>query len=357
LRVAHAKHHGCVRARFVVRPDLEARYQQGIFIPGKEFEALLRFSNTSNRVQRDRAPDGRGVAIKLLNVGDSGAALVPGIPDGLPDAGTTQDFLMISSPNFFTKDIRDFTIFRSILDNGTPLQRAPRLAAFFLTRPRELSVLVRTLLRSVSHPLNVVYHSVTASLHGPNMAVKYSLRVKPGQNLLEGAPDRADPNFLRAALQKTLHPAWGRPVELEFSIHVPGDRPLSVEDSSLNWERLGAIRIPVATITIEPQDCSSHAALEQCENTIFSPWHAIAQHKPLGSLNRARLMIYRASSLGRAVAPAVQPEASIGSQSLRLTPLIPPENHDISPAEEDPPDSDTGSDLRFPSSHEQPDAE
>ncbi|HKO47306.1 MAG TPA: hypothetical protein VJV79_06265 [Polyangiaceae bacterium] len=357
LRVAHAKHHGCVRARFVVRPDLDARYQQGIFVPGNEFEALLRFSNTSNRVQRDRDPDGRGVAIKLLNVDPVGAALVPGIPDGLPNAGTTQDFLMMSSPNFFAKNIRDFTIFRSILNIGSPLQRAPRLAAFFLSRPRELSVLARTFLRPVSHPLNVVYHSVTASLHGPNLAVKYSLRVKPGQNLPKETPDRGDPNFLRAALQRTLHPSSGRPVELEFSIHVPGDRPLSVEDSSLNWDRLGAIRIPVATITIEPQDFSSHAALEQCESYVFSPWHAIAPHKPLGSLNRARLTIYRASSMGRAVAAAVQPAPSMDARPLRLTPLPPPASRDISPSES-PPNSDTGPAFRiFPSSNEQPEAE
>ena len=48
LRGVHPKSHGCVKAEFVVRADIEKEYQVGLFAhPGRAYEAWIRFSNAS----------------------------------------------------------------------------------------------------------------------------------------------------------------------------------------------------------------------------------------------------------------------------------------------------------------------
>jgi hypothetical protein len=45
LRGVHPKSHGCVKAKFVINPDLDERYRVGLFSnPGEEFEAWNRLS-------------------------------------------------------------------------------------------------------------------------------------------------------------------------------------------------------------------------------------------------------------------------------------------------------------------------
>jgi catalase len=68
-RVQHEKAHGCVTAEFTVDPNIAKTYQHGIFAtPGKSYEAIIRFSSGSGKVQNDSSPDTRGMAIKLFNV-------------------------------------------------------------------------------------------------------------------------------------------------------------------------------------------------------------------------------------------------------------------------------------------------
>ena len=44
-RDAHAKGHGCVKAEFRVDENLYPRFAKGVFIPGKAYQAWVRFSN------------------------------------------------------------------------------------------------------------------------------------------------------------------------------------------------------------------------------------------------------------------------------------------------------------------------
>ena len=47
-RAVHPKAHGCVKAQFIVDPDLPAAYRVGVFAtPGKRYPAWIRFSNAT----------------------------------------------------------------------------------------------------------------------------------------------------------------------------------------------------------------------------------------------------------------------------------------------------------------------
>jgi catalase len=68
-RDAHPKAHGCVKAELQVMDTLPHHLAEGIFIPGKSYQAWIRFSNGSRDAsQADVKGDARGMAIKVLGV-------------------------------------------------------------------------------------------------------------------------------------------------------------------------------------------------------------------------------------------------------------------------------------------------
>jgi hypothetical protein len=56
----------------------------------------------------------------------------------------------------------------------------------------------------------------------------------------------------------------------------------------------------VARIVIPRQDIDAAGRDAQCEQTAFNPWHCLAEHRPLGNMNRARREIYTAMAKLRA---------------------------------------------------------
>jgi len=78
---------------------------------------------------------------------------------------------------------------------------------------------------------------------------------------------------------------------------------MPVEDVSVEWDEEVSKPIPVATLTIDVQDVDSpegRALAEECETMAFSPWNALAEHRPMGGINRLRQAVYLASQAKRA---------------------------------------------------------
>ena len=97
-RGQHAKHHGCVRAQFIVEPDLPLELRQGVFREPRTFLTWVRFSNGSK--DDDTQGDIHGMALKLLDVEG----------DKILDAERherTQDFILMDHPVFFSRDARN----------------------------------------------------------------------------------------------------------------------------------------------------------------------------------------------------------------------------------------------------------
>jgi len=78
LRGVHPKSHGCVKAEFLVNREIDEKYRVGLFaIPGKKFDAWIRYSNAAalreddlkiNSRDNERKNGSRGMAIKIINV-------------------------------------------------------------------------------------------------------------------------------------------------------------------------------------------------------------------------------------------------------------------------------------------------
>jgi hypothetical protein len=88
---------------------------------------------------------------------------------------------------------------------------------------------------------------------------------------------------------------------VQFALHVRkyvSEQPTPVEDGAVEWKESDSPWLPVATLTIPVQnvlDFVGQPARDRVDALAFNPWHAPAEFRPLGNLNRARRPVYAAS--------------------------------------------------------------
>jgi Catalase len=289
LRGVHPKHHGLLRAKFKVLENLSSHYAVGVFRPGTSYDAWIRVSNMSPDVKPDVEKDARGFAIKLerLRGEDTRDSQIGGAGE--------QDFLLASHPVFIVRDVRDYTLLQRVKATKRPTLHG---WVFLLRRPREVKILKQALRGTIDHILDLNYHSMIPYALGPHV-VKYLVRpVTP----LACAPVPGKPSndYLRERMQETLAPERGKRVTLEFCLVVPRGTVPSVEDACVDWTPELSLIVPAATIEIEPQNFSTPERMQHAEAIEFTPWHTLPEHRPLGSLSRARFAVYRESQAHRA---------------------------------------------------------
>lgn len=278
LRDAHPKAHGCVRAEFHVLPTLPNKLAKGVFIPGKTYQAWIRFSNGSRDAARaDIKRDARGMAIKLL--------AVPGkkIIDG---EAATQDFIMINHPVFFANEPGRY---RSLIQDINSDSYFKKLHIPFALGPKG-TMIALSLNTRISNPLQARYWSMVPyqlGLGSERQAVKYSARACSAER--DPMPEHPGHNFLRDALKNSLQK---KDACMEFLVQPRTSNKLSIEDSMTEWKETDAPFYPVAVIRIPEQVFDTPDQNKFCENLSFTPWHSLPEHKPLGAVNRLRKVIY-----------------------------------------------------------------
>jgi hypothetical protein len=277
-RDAHPKMHGLVEAEFIVHGDLPDAYRIGVFAQASVFKTWVRFSNANSAMQDDIKRDIRGIAIKLTQV--FGEKL-----NQEPDCLDNQDFLLISTDTFLCDDIQTFDGMVQALQ-GSWWQKI----TFFIANPSVVWKLL-TSFKVFANPLQIRYFSCTPYLLGQR-AVKYC--VTPVSQTIDVVPENPDSNFLRIAMKQQLQTA---PVEFVFGIQLQTDpKSMPIEDASALWKEAASPFFPVATLRIPIQNFDTQERNQQGENMRYSPWHCLAEHRPLGSINRARRLVYHAIS-------------------------------------------------------------
>jgi len=76
--------------------------------------------------------------------------------------------------------------------------------------------------------------------------------------------------------------------------HDPMSMP--VEDPLVLWDETVSPFQRVAIIRIPKKDINADGRAEIAENSAFTPRHSLPKHRPLGSNNRTRRVIYEAIS-------------------------------------------------------------
>jgi len=293
-RDAHAKGHGCVVAKFKVSRNVQPQFQYGVFQkPGAEYDAIIRYSNGNPSIQADSDKDPRGMAVKLLRV--EGPKLMPGEGDD-----ETQDFVMMNNPVFFIRTLAEYTQFNHLLTT-VPNGLWPIVKAYFLEDTfdplrwhlRELYLALQAGHAMPDSLLTTRYWSASAYTLGPKQYIKFSAIPCAGNHpkKVKGVTED-DPDYLRRELQ-AQSAAGGACFDFAVQPQVVG-KNMPVEDTTVEWSESDSPFVRLARIEIEARDNTSAEMYEQCENTAFNPWHALADHRPVGVMNRVRKSLYAA---------------------------------------------------------------
>jgi hypothetical protein len=283
-RALHMKPHVCAVGKLVVTAA-DAATRVGVFAsPGHEWPVYVRFSNGASRVRADKAPDVRGFSIKLVGV--PGKKLIPGLEDA-----PTQDFLFINEPVVPFKTADDFMKFQRAAKDG-PLKLFPRLIKSFGFG--RAFALVSGALKSpkVQSFATHAFHTAAPIAFGPT-AAKLALFPKPENADTSAGGD----DYLRVDLTTRLK-ARAHSWTLRAQLFVDDERT-PIEDTTVPWTGpfldLGVLSLPMQ----DPESPRGVEISQLVESLSFDPWHAIAEHQPLGGVMRARAAAYKASVLGR----------------------------------------------------------
>lgn len=291
-RALHGKSHAGLRARLRVLADLPPHARQGLFVEPRERRAYVRLSNGAGAALPDRGPDLRGLAIKVLDVDG---------PKVLGEA-RTQDFLMIDSPTVPFASPDEFVAF--VTATAEPKGAIGKVVRELGVR-RTLGLLaglVRTAKGKPRGVLDRTFYSATPVSFGPYAARYAAFPLHAASDEPAATPER---DYLRT---RTSARVKRGPLEYELRAQFFEGDGTPIEDSRVDWR---SPFVPVARLTIEAQDAGSPQGVRLgtfIETLSFDPWHALVEHRPLGSVMRARKHAYYASIQARSAAP--EPDGS-----------------------------------------------
>lgn len=287
-RALHRKQLTAAQGRLEVLADLPAFARHGLFAAPGKFDVQVRLSNGGLDRAPDRTPDIRGFALRVLGVqGDSALGNGP---------AKSQDFTLINQETFGFPKSEEFVAFvvAAAQGNGALLKHLVRRYGL-LGGPARLLRLLKTVGKPFGGFATEPLYSAAPIACGP-----YAVRVRllpsaangvatPGANADWGADFGA--RLARQELQ------W----DLQLQPFV-SEALTPIEDASVNWSSPYST---VAHLTLPLQDGASRkgqALLAQVEAAVFDPWQALAQHRPLGDVQRARKVVYFESQKGRGAA-------------------------------------------------------
>lgn len=270
---------GVDNAELAFRADLPDGLGAGDFTAGARLPAVVRLSNASGVAGPDGSPDLRGAALKIT----------------LPD-GSRHDLLMTSYPVSHARNATQFVEIAEIGAGPKDQVRARLVAKFGRAETARILDNLRQANRPSASLALESYWSRGAVLWGDTGPVRFRLSpagaASPASALPPGSPDG-----LRADFADRLNNA-----PVHFALHVQkyvSEGLTPIEDGAVEWKEDDSPWHHVATLTIPAQDLSGQrgrATRDRVDALAFNPWHAPADFRPLGNLNRARRTVYTASA-------------------------------------------------------------
>lgn len=298
-RAVHAKGQGLLRGRLHIQPGLPAEYAQGLFATPCQYEVLLRLSSPPAEQLPDSVSTPRAIAMKVMDV--------PGerVPESAGEH--TQDFLMVNGPVFTRPGPKGFLRDSKMLAATT--EKAPTGKKILSSVLRGAEAVIEAvggesgLIKNMggqprTHPLGETYFTQVPFLYGPYIA-KFSLvPSSPSVRALAKVHLAShEDDAQRDSVNAFFTAEHATPAEWELRVQLCTDtEKMPVEDASVEWDEQLSPYVTVARLVIPPQSAWDDSSSPQVEDQIaFTPWHALAAHRPLGALNRARKVVMSAS--------------------------------------------------------------
>ena len=336
LRDTHAKSHAAVKGTLeifdidqeAIKRELSQRaslsssqlntisLKQGLLSLPKQYPVWLRFANGGFTVKNDYEPDTRSMAMKVIGV--EGERLEQSYES------KTQDIIVHNSEFFFVKSIKDYNDFFSAVVKSKEttkkwLYQHPRqfLALLKGTSQVSKSLLTQrywsssasalglnpnfdasqTSIVPVEYPAVIKYGFTPVSPNSPHNRIPFESR--PGMpkfpfsdraKALGLDPSQAD-NYYRNDIIEALAKSdaqycW------DFGIQFQTSPKMSLDDTTITWKEKESPFFTVGRLTVNHQIIDFEKQFDFCENLRFSPWNGLAVHRPVGSINRLRGVVY-----------------------------------------------------------------
>ena len=234
-------------------------------------------SNGQPNVRPDEEKDVRGCAIKLMGVEG---------PKMLDDEKQTQDFVLVNAPVLGIKSVKEFYDIHTAMDEGILSLVAEVLNPF--DNHVRCMFMLNEAMHTCANLLECDYWGVGAYALG-EQAVKYKLRSSRERSAV--MPEAPSQDFLRERLVADLEDG---DVRFDFMVQLrTNPEQMPIEDASVRWDEEQAPFRKVAELHVASQRFDVDERRVMAERMSFQPWHAIAEHKPLGGGQVARGIIYR----------------------------------------------------------------
>ncbi len=285
----HVKSHAAVRARFRVPEGIPDFARHGLFQEPRSFDALVRFSNGFPGERWDALPDLRGCAVRVLDVPGERLLADPG------KAGQ-QDFIALNVPWIPFERPRDFLVISTSTSGNlltAPLEIRRQMGTAGALRVTRWGL---RLLRPIRSVATEAYWSNLPIRLGPH-AIKFKWTPRASARPW-AIPFRRD--HLRRELRRRLRRHEVR-FDLLAQFFVDEERT-PIERGGREWREADAPFVRLAELIIPECDLEAPAGrdlMRQLDDESFNPWNGLEAHRPLGSVQRSRLIVYGASARHR----------------------------------------------------------
>lgn len=277
MRPVFLKPHGVARGLFKMRPDLPEELRIGLFGLEK-FEAWVRFSSDTV----PSLPDIKttlGIGIKLFQV--PGKKLLEPETDAL-----THDLILQNHDVFFVdtaKDMCEFTRAGVVLGDYDSYLDAHPVTKEILSDMQKV----------VPSLLTTDFWSVLPYAFGEGRYVKYKL--VPYETSENGDQKEIESSsYLYHDLKERLIRGEAG---FKFMVQFQTDeQTMPLDQATVRWDEELSEPVHVADLVLYQQDIDARGQSEYGENLSYNPWHALAQHQPVGSISEARKAVYEAAA-------------------------------------------------------------
>jgi hypothetical protein len=296
VRASHAKSTACVIGEMTIPDDLPEELAQGLFARGGTYPVAVRFAQGPGETLGDRVSTHRGMAIKVF--GAEG--------EKLPGHGVdTQDFVLATGPTFPSGTAAGFLRDGTVIGKSAALPEGAKSAVSSVARNlnRVLnavgtkSPLADFFGHPFSHPLYDSYFSQAPMRWGDHVA---KVGAFPASVHQDGLRDwQLDPHADEDGFRHAAVGFFGEhDVAFELRAQLWADADTQpIEDASVEWPIESSQYRTVATIRLPRQEAYAPERVRYFDEVMtFRPAHSLAAHRPLGSVMRARLQVYKALS-------------------------------------------------------------
>lgn len=282
-RTLHRKGLLALRGELEVLPELPEAVRHGLFATPRKLPVVIRLSNGGPDRAPDHRPDIRGFALRVEGLEGESA---------LGGPASAQCFLLINHSAFTFPRSEEF------MDLALAIGAGPGALLWHVFRRYGLFGALRKLgdlKRVVDKPFRGFaaepFFSASPLACGP-----YACRVR----LTPDAPAPAQGSDWGGDVRARL--ARG-PLAYTLALQLFVDETRTpIEDASVDWAESVAPYVPVARLVVPTQafdDAEAKARADATERGVFDPWVALAAHRPLGNVMRARKVVYFASEKAR----------------------------------------------------------